>query len=305
MKVLFAGASGTLGRALLPQLLESGHEVIALTRNTTAAERLRATGVEPVVADVLDREALLGALGGRRADAVLHELTALSSAPTSYRSMQATNVLRTTGTAHLIEAARRMGATRFVTQSIVFGYGYGPRPGVLDESAAFGRPDGTPVDPTLAALAENESAVLGAEGLEGIALRYGLFYGRDADTVRRMLHRRMLPVGPSSGSIPLIHHDDAAAATVAALERGEPGSAYNIADDDPGQSWRSYLEAAAAAFDTPRPLRWPAGLLRAMAPYAARLMLDLDLRVSTSRARRELGWTPRYASASEGWRAAL
>jgi nucleoside-diphosphate-sugar epimerase len=303
MKVLFAGASGTLGRALLPQLLAAGHEVIALTRGDAAAERLRAAGADPIVADVLDRDALLGALRDRRADAVLHELTALATAPTRYASMHATNVLRTTGTAHLLDAARELGATRFVTQSIVFGYGYGARPGVLDESAPFGEPDGTGADETLAALAENEGRVLGADGIEGVALRYGLFYGLDAGTVRTMLRRRMLPVGRSEGAIPLIHHEDAAAATVAALERGTPGTAYNIADDDPDQSWRGYLSAAATAFGLPRPMRWPGPLLRLAAPYAARLMLDLDLRVSTERAHRDLGWAPRYPSAREGWRA--
>src|SRR5690606_12671072 len=162
-----------------------------------------AAGAEPVVADVLDRNGLLDALRGLRADAVLHELTALASAPMGYRSMHATNVLRTTGTAHLLDAARQLGARRFVTQSIVFGYGYGRSEGTVDETAPFGVPDGTGVDATLLALAENERAVREADGIERIALRYGLVYGLDADSVRRMRRRRMLPVTDSTGSVPI------------------------------------------------------------------------------------------------------
>jgi nucleoside-diphosphate-sugar epimerase len=301
VKVLFAGASGTLGRALVPALIDAGHEVIGLTRHPLAAERLRALGVRPIVTDVLDRGSLLPAVRELRADAVLHQLTALASAPTHHRSMHATNVLRTEGTRNLVDAARQVGAHRIVTQSIVFGYGFGRHPGTLDERAAFGVPRGDATDETIEALAENERMVRHAENVEGVALRYGLFYGRDADTVRRMLRRRMLPV-TSGGAVPLIHHDDAAAATVAALERGEPGAAYNIADDDGSQTWRGYLTDAAAAFGLPRPLTVPAPVLRVAVPYAARIMADLDLRVSSERAHRELGWTPRYPSAREGWR---
>jgi nucleoside-diphosphate-sugar epimerase len=303
MKILFAGASGTLGRALVPMLVDAGHQVLGVTRDEGAARRLAGMGVEPIVADVLDRDALLTAVRGRRADAVLHELTALRTAPTRDRSMHATNLLRTVGTRHLVDAARELGARRFVTQSIVFGYGFGSIPGIVDESAPFGVPGPHDAVETVQALAENERLTLGTDGVDGVALRYGLFYGRDADTVRRMLRRRMLPVASHGGALPLIHHDDAAASTVAALERGEPGTAYNVADDDPSQSWRGYVTEAAEVFGLPRPLRVPAALLRVVAPYAARLMTSLDLRVSSERAHRDLAWTPRYPSAREGWRA--
>ncbi len=303
MKVLFAGASGTLGRALVPQLIDAGHEVIGLTRHPLSAERLRALGVRPIVTDVLDRGSVLPAVRGIRADAVIHQLTALGSPPTHHRSMHATNVLRTEGTRTLVDVARQVEARRFVTQSIVFGYGFGRHPGILDERAAFGVPAGDATDETVEALAENERIVRHIDGVEGIALRYGLFYGRDAATVRRMLQRRMLPVPIHGGSVPLVHHDDAAAATVAALERGEPGAAYNVADDDASQTWRSHFTAAATALGVPRPLAVPAEVLRVAVPYAARIMADLDLRVSSERAHRELGWTPRHPSAREGWRA--
>lgn len=295
MKVLFAGASGTLGLALVPQLLAAGHEVVSLSRSGQGP-----SGTQVVTADVLDRDALLGALDGLQADAVLHELTALRSAPTHYRSMRATNTLRITGTANLVEAAQLLGASRIVTQSIVFGYGYRTaRPTPVTESAPFAVPENAPVDAVHEALASTESQVRGAGG---IALRYGLFYGLDAPSVKAMLSRRMLPVTAFDGVIPMIHHEDAAAATVAALERGVAGSAYNIADDTP-VSWRRHIETAATALGSPRPLRVPQGLLRVVTPYAAELMTRLDLRVSTELAHRELGWTPRYPSVAEGWAA--
>src|SRR4051794_25098781 len=141
--------------------------------------------------------------------------------------MRATNELRTRGTAVLVEAARLVGATRMLTQSIVFGYGFErPHPGVLDESAPFGEPEGSAVDPVLAALVSTERQVREASGIEGIALRYGLFYGLDADQVRGFLRKRMLPVSRFEGAIPYLHHEDAASATVAALERGVAGRAY-------------------------------------------------------------------------------
>ncbi len=300
MRVVVAGASGTLGRALVPQLLAAGHEVLGITRSPQSADRLRGVGAEAVVADVLDRDALLRALAGQRADAVIHELTALSRPPLRFSGMTRTNQLRETGTGRLIEAARALGATRMLTQSIVFGYGFRRRqPVPLDESAPFGVPEGTRADPTIAALQSTESQVFDADGIDGVALRYGLFYGLDADTMAPMLRKRMLPVADHDGLIPFLHHEDAAAGTVAALERGVAGRAYNMADA--GSSWRHYAESAAQAFDAPAPLVLPKGLLRAAFPYAAQLMTTMDLRVSSDLARRELGWAPRYASVDEGW----
>ncbi|WP_345763275.1 NAD-dependent epimerase/dehydratase family protein [Diaminobutyricibacter sp. McL0608] len=302
MRVLLAGASGTLGRVLVPRLLAAGHQVIGITRSPQSAERLRGVGAEAIVADVLDRDALLRALDGQRADAVIHELTALRKPPLRFGGMTGTNQLRETGTARLIEAAGAVGATRMLTQSIVFGYGFRrPRPVPLDESAPFGEPEGSRADPTIAALRSTESQVFDAAGIEGIALRYGLFYGLDADVMAPMLRRRMLPVADHDGLIPFVHHEDAAAATVAALERGVAGRAYNVADA--GSSWRHYAEAAARAFSSPAPLVLPKGLLRAAFPYAAQLMTTMDLRVSSDLARRELAWTPRYASVEQGWAA--
>lgn len=301
MRVLLAGASGTLATALLPQLVEAGHTVLGIARSAASAARVRELGGEPVLADVLDRDHLLGALAGERADAVVHELTALRKPPIRYASMTQTNVLRTTGTENLVAAAGVVGARRVVTQSIVFGYGYRRRhPGPVDESVPFGRPEGLPTDPTTAALARNEELVRGAAGLEGVALRYGLFYGLDAEVVARSLRRRALPMSTGTGSVPFIHHVDAAAATVAALERGVAGAAYDVTDGT-RQTWAGYLEDASRVLGTPRPVRLPAWLLRAAAPYAAELMTRMDLEVTSAKTREELGWEPRFATTAEGW----
>jgi nucleoside-diphosphate-sugar epimerase len=240
---------------------------------------------------------------GHRADAVIHVLTALKNAPLFYGSMNDTNRLRQKGTENLIEAAHVVGARRMLTQSIVFGYGFRtPHPSVVDESAPFAVAEGTGVDPTLAALASTETQVRDGEGLDGIALRYGLFYGLDAAMIERMLRRRMLPVTSFDGRIPYVHHEDAASATVAALERGVAGRAYNVSGDN-GSSWRHAIEAAARAFGAPAPMVLPTALVRAAIPYAGELMTRLDLQVSSQLAKRELGWSPTYPTVDEGWKA--
>lgn len=196
MKVLLAGASGTLGRFLVPQLLAAGHEVIGTTRGARSADRLRRAGASAVVTDVLDRGALLAAVEGLTADAVVHELTSLTKAPARYGDMEPTNRLRVDGTRNLLEAARELGATRFVTQSMFLGYGFrelGREP--LTEDAPFAVPTGARTDPVLAALKSTEDQTLGAgPGIEGIALRYGLFYGGDTEIYADLLRKRRLPV---------------------------------------------------------------------------------------------------------------
>lgn len=302
MKVLLAGASGTLGRFLVPQLIAAGHDVIGLTRGAQGADRLTRAGATPVVADVLDRGVLLAAVDGLAADAVIHELTALTKAPARHRDMEPTNRLRVEGTRHLIEAARRLGATRFLTQSMFLGYGFrdlGREP--LTEDAPFAVPTGARTDPVLAAMKFTEDQVMGAApGIDGIALRYGLFYGGDIDVFAALLRKRRLPV-PSghSGTLALIHHRDAASATVAALERGVAGRAYNVVDDTPA-TWRELMEEIARTSRTPQPLVLPAGLIRLAAPYVGELMTRIDVRISNERARTELGWTPRFPGYREG-----
>lgn len=300
MKVLLAGASGAIGIPLIRQLQAAGHEVVAIHRSPGSADALRGLAVEPVQVDVLDRPALLTALRGQRADAVISELTALKKPPMRHRDMAGTNRLRIEGTANLLAAAEQVGAGRMVSQSMVFGYGYqdfGPK--VFTENDPFGRPGEGGFTAHLEAMRSAEQQTLTSPVVEGIALRYGLFYGPGpaGDALVTGLRKRRLPVTSHSGVLPWLQIEDAAAATVAALERGVPGSAYNVADDEP-VSFADLMVAVAAAIGAPKPMVLPSWLLTPM-PYA-RTMMTGGLRVSSAKAKQELGWTPRFPSYREG-----
>jgi len=303
MRVLLAGASGAVGTPLTRQLIVAGHQVVGITRSQANAERLRTAGAEAVVADVMDRESLLAAVRDVRADAVMHQLTALGT--TKMReAMQGTNVLRTTGTAHLLAAARAVGAHRFLTQSIVFGYGYRDHgPHVITEDDPFAEPapgPPGPLGPAIAAMRSTEEQVFSADEMEGVALRYGLFYGQDSFTrmITNLVRKRRLPVPSSGGGFAnFIYLEDAAAATVAALEKGRPGQAYNIVDDEPVR-WADYLDALAAELGVRRPWRVPIWMLRPI-PYLHTIMTT-SMRVSNAKARRELGWAPTVSTYREG-----
>lgn len=300
MKVLLAGGTGAIGVPLVTRLLAAGDQVTGIVRSTAGTETLSRLGADTVRADVLDPGALLGAVNGHRYDAVIHELTALKKPPARYRDMSATNLLRTSGTTNLLQAAHLVGATRFVTQSIVFGYGYRDYgDSVLTEDDPFGEPDDGPLAETLAAMKSAEDQVFADPDIEGVALRYGLFYGADITTTTSMLRRRMLPVANSDSRLAMIHHDDAASATVAALHQGGADTAYNIVDDTP-VTWRRYVEAIANAVNAPRPMVVPGWLLRAVAPYAGLFMTRLNMTVSNVRARQDLDWSPSYPCYLDG-----
>jgi len=299
MKVVIAGATGVLGRPLVRRLVEAGHEVVGITRTGAGASALRSAGAEAVVVDVMQGDALLAAFEGQKADAVIHELTDLSKPPTKYADMAGTNALRTEGSAHLIALAQQLGATRFITQSIVFGYGYADRgETVLTEDSPFGVPQAKPTDAAIAAMASAESQAQSVPGITGIALRYGLFYGGDLADYELMLRKHSLPVTFSRGTLALIHHSDAATATVAALERGRAG-AYNIVDGRP-TTWRELIEGIAEARHAPKPMILPGWLVRLVAPYAGVMMTRVNYTVSNEKAKRELGWVPTYPSYREG-----
>lgn len=299
MRILLAGGTGLLGAPLMTALVAGGHHVTGIARNPAGAATLVDRGATPVLCDVLDRDGLLRAVTGLHADAVINELTSLKKAPARFSGMRATNRLRIDGTANLVEAAASIGASRFLTQSIVFGYGYvdhGSRR--LAEDEPFGTIRGDETDEPIAAMVSTEQQAFATGG--GIALRYGLFYGGDIADIARMLGRRSLPVPRTwRGSIPMIHHRDAATATVAALHRGIPGQAYNLADDG-DTSWSDYVRTVAAVTGAPTPLAIPDAAVRAVAPYAGELMTRVNLRVSTERARTQLGWAPRYPTIAEG-----
>lgn len=297
MKVLLAGASGALGIPLTRGLIAQGHQVIGLTRSRGGADRIAALGAAPVVADALERDSLLRAVAGLSADAVIHELTALRKPPLRHRGMTLTDRLRSEGTTNLLAAAEALGAKRFVTQSIIFGYGYydhGDR--VLTEQSPFGEPAGNASDPHLAAMRSAEQQAVTAT--EGIALRYGLLYGGDAAHMRALLASRRVPVA-TGGVLGWVHHSDAAAATVAALEHGQAGQAYNIVDDLPA-TWQDVITAMAAVFGAPPPRHAPRWLLRLAAPYVASFAVDASMRVSNAKAKTELGWGPAFPTYHEG-----
>jgi len=296
MKVVLAGATGALGHPLTQALQAAGHDVVGVTRTAMGAERLQGWGAGSITADVMDRDALLRAVDGRRADAVISELTALKKTPLRHRDMDATNALRVTGTTHLLEAAQAMGASRFLTQSIVFGYGYRDHGGApLTETAPFGVPAGDAFDAHLAAMVSTEQQAFAADGIDGVALRYGLFYGGDLAEVVARLRKRALPVSRTGGVLPFVHHDDAAAATVAALQHARRGEAYNVVDDHPVR-FAELLTGIARGHHAPVPLALPGGLLRMLAPYGGAVMTKVSMHVSNTKAATELGWRPQYPS---------
>jgi nucleoside-diphosphate-sugar epimerase len=300
MRVLLAGASGAIGIPLIKRLHAAGHDVVAITRSP---DRLRGLDVEPVVADVMDRSALLTALRGVRADAVLHELTALSKIPVRHSGMAQTNLLRTTGSAHLVEAAHEVGAYRFLTQSIVFGYGYRDHGAkVITEDDRFGDPGTGPTAAHIRAMVAAERAA-SSDGLEGVALRYGLFYGPGKPTagMLAMVRKRRFPVIAGGGGYSAwVDLDDAAAATVAALEKGRAGAAYNIVDGTP-VTWGDFVDEAARLLGAKKPMRLPGWLVNAVSPYAYSAMTT-SMRVSNARAVEELGWTPEVPDYRAGLR---
>ncbi|HEY5229758.1 MAG TPA: NAD(P)-dependent oxidoreductase, partial [Galbitalea sp.] len=292
MRVVLAGATGAIGRYLVPQLLAANHEVIGITRNEGS---LAGSGAREIVADVLDRPALLAALDGVKADAVIHQLTALSKAPASARDMRETNRLRTEGTSALIAAARRLGAKKFVAASFFGGYGlldHGREPVI--ESTPFGELDGRG-DAVQTALLSLEQQV---HAFGGVCLRFGLFYDGAVSAVSSV--SAVSPVSATwNGVLPMLHVSDAAAATVRALAKYKPGAIYNIADDQPvTYRDREIARAAAAGLRAPREL--PDAVLRLGAPFGGLLLTRTSIVLSTARAATELGWTPEYPSLSKG-----
>ncbi len=310
MRIFIAGASGAVGKPLVRQLVAAGHEVTGMTRTPGKAAALRELGAVPVVADALDRDAVMAAVAEARPDVVVHQLTAIG--PMSTRNLDAafvpTNRLRREGTDNLIAAARAAGARRFVGQSFApWSYKREGGPAKAEDDPLETDPP-KHVEQTLAAIRHLEAAVTGAQGLEGIVLRYGGFYGpgtgiaRDGDMAEMIVKGRFPVVGDGSGVWSLIHIEDAAAATVAAIERGHPGSIYNVADDEPAPV-REWLPALAEALGGRRPRHLPGFLGRLLLGQAGYAMMTSLRGVSNAKAKRELGWTPAYPSWRQGFAA--
>jgi 2-alkyl-3-oxoalkanoate reductase len=310
VRVFVAGASGAIGRPLVRKLVAAGHEVTGTTRADARTQEIRAAGARAAVVDALDREALLEAMAEAAPEAVVHQLTALPQRM-SFRSEElyaGTNRLRTEGTRNLIDGARDAGARRFVSQSIAFAYpSEGARVKTEDDPIFADAPE--PFGSGVRALHEMESAVLGAEGIEGLVLRYGFFYGPgthygEGGYVLEDVRRRRLPiVGRGTGTFSFIHVDDAADATLAAIERGAPGI-YNITDDEPAplSEWAPVLAAAAGARP---PLRVPVWLARLVAGRQVATWATELRGASNEKAKRQLGWTPGHPSWRTGFAESL
>lgn len=306
MRVFVAGATGVIGRALVPKLMAAGHEVTGMTRSDERAAALRNAGAGAVVADALDADAVQRALADSRPEVVVHQLTSLPASPDfkDEDSFEPTNRLRSEGTRILVDAALAAGARRMVAQSIAFQY----EPAgdwVKGEDAESMRGTGG-FGSVMRAIGDLERAVTGTKGLEGLVLRYGFFYGPGssyaadgamADEVRK---RRFPIVGKGTGVFSFVHVDDAADATVAAVERGAPG-VYNISDDEPAPM-REWLPRYAEALGAKKPMRIPAFVARLAAGRQA-VAFATDMRgASNAKAKRELGWTPGRPSWRAGFR---
>jgi 2-alkyl-3-oxoalkanoate reductase len=308
MKVFVAGAGGALGRQLVPMLVARGHEVTGTTTSQAKAELIRSLGAEPVVLDVLDARAVREAVLDASPDVVAHEATALSGSIDLRhfdRDFAETNRLRTQGTDNLLAAALASGATRFVAQSFAGWPAARNGSPVKSEDAAFD-PDPAPqFKGALDAIRHLESVVTGAEGIDGVALRYGGFYGPGTSLSRHgehteLIRKRRFPiVGDGSGIWSFIHIEDAAAATVQAIEHGRRG-VYNVVDDEPARV-SEWLPAAAKAAGGKPPRHVPLWLGRILGGNGVVIMMTEVRGASNEKAKSELGWQPRHPTWRSGF----
>ncbi len=303
MRILVAGATGAVGLKLVPQLIAAGHTVVGTTRTAAKAENIKRMGAESAIADGLDAAAIRGVVIAAKPDVVIDQMTDLAAVTDLRhfdRAFATTNRLRTEGTDFLLAAAREAGVKRFIAQSFC-GWTYGRSGGPVKTEA-----DALDTDPpeelrrTLEALEHLEGTVTGSADPEGIVLRYGSFYGPDTGMLSRamidQLHRRRVPlIGGGGGRWSFIHVDDAASATVAAIERGKPGNIYNVVDDEPAEV-SEWLPALAALVGARPPIRVPAWLGGLFAGAHLVSMMTEVRAGSNAKAKQELGWRPAHPS---------
>ena len=308
MRIFVAGATGVIGGRIVPMLVGAGHEVVGMTTSKATARQVEAMGAGAAVADGLDADAVMTAVLEARPEVVVHQMTALKAFTDIRRFDQAfavTNRLRTEGTDHLLAAARTAGARRFVAQSFA-GWPFARTGGPVkseeaeldpDPPAAFRR--------TLDAIRHVETATLSAGEIEGIVLRYGGLYGHGTSmdeggwAVEAVRRRRFPLVGEAGGVWSFVHADDAATATLLAIEGGAPGI-YHVVDDDPAPV-SEWLPALAEAIGARPPRRVPAWVGRLVAGEHG-LVLMTDVRgASNAKTKRDLGWRPRFPSWRDGF----
>jgi 2-alkyl-3-oxoalkanoate reductase len=302
MKVLVIGATGAIGTPLVSQLVERGHDVVGTSRTEKRAETLRELGAEPAVLDLLDRDAVRRLVLATKPDAIAHQATALADGVDFKRfreSLEPTNRLRTEGTDNLLAAAEEAGVERIIAQSYApWRYARVGGPVKTEQDPVDGNPPEA-VRTTLDAIEHVEAAVLRAGGT---VLRYGSFYGAPVDPLRDAVRARKAPIVGDGGAVwSLVHVEDAAEATVKAIERGAPGI-YNICDDDPAPV-REWLPALAETVGGRRPRHMPGILGRLLLGPAGYAMMTSIRGASNAKAKRELGWTPAYPSWRQGFAA--
>ena len=307
MRVFVAGATGAIGRQLVPRLVDAGHEVYGMTRSESKQAMLYELGAVPVVADALDPDQVAEAVGRSRPEVIVHQLTAIPEALDMRhpdRAFELTNRLRTEGTDHLLSAGQAVGVRRFVAQSNIAAYA---------RTGAAVKSEEDPVDASLtgvmranvAAIGHLEEAVLGASWTEGIVLRYGWFYGpgtsmAPGEESYELVRKRKFPlVGDGGGVWSFIHVADAADATVSAIEHGSRGI-YNVVDDDPA-AVAEWLPALAERLGAKKPMRVPRFIGRLFAgEFGVVLMTELR-GASNAKAKRELAWRPAHPSWRDGF----
>ncbi len=308
MRIFVAGATGAIGRQLVPRLVAAGHEVHGMTRSESKQAMLSELGAVPVVADALDLDQVAEAVGRARPEVIVHQLTALADVDMRHleRDFALTNRLRTEATDYLLSAGQAVAARRFVAQGIC-GFGAYARTGGPVKS------EEDPLDPTppremrtnLAAIRHLEQAVVGARWTEGIVLRYGAFYGPGTSMAAgeesfEMVRKRRFPVvGDGGGVWSFIHVADAAEATVAAIEHGSRG-VYNVADDDPAPV-KEWLPALAQTLGAKQPMRVPRFIGRLFAGEAGVVMMTELRGASNEKAKRELQWCPAHPTWRHGF----
>ena len=310
MRIFVAGASGAIGRALVSQLRAAGHDVVGMTRSADRAAQIEAQGARAVVCDAFDGDGVMRAVADARAEVVVNELTDIPKAlnPRKFEEQFATNDrLRVEGTGNLVRAAEAAGARRVISQSIAFAYR--PGDGLRAEDDPLFTDAADPWGSSVGAVRSLEEQTLGSGSVEGVVLRYGYFYGpgtayaSDGATAA-MVRKRGFPVVAGGTAVySFIHVDDAAAATVAALDRGAPG-AYNVVDDEPAPIGE-WLPEYAAALGARPPRTLPRFLVRLGAGSFGLYMLTGLQGATNEKAKRELGWAPRWASWRQGFREAL
>jgi nucleoside-diphosphate-sugar epimerase len=305
MRVFVAGATGAIGKQLVPRLVKAGHEVHGMTRNASKRAVLEELGAVPVVADALDPDQVAEAVGRAKPDVIAHQLTAIGTLDMRHfdQAFALTNRLRTEGTDYLLSAGQAVGVRRFVAQSYFAAYA---RIGaaVKSEDDPFDQAPAREMRETIGAIRHVEAAVLGAQWTEGIVLRYGAFYGPGtsmapgAEQLELVSKRKFPLVGDGGGVWSFIHVGDAADATVAAIEHGSRG-VYNVVDDDPAPV-AEWLPALAQQLDAKKPMHVPRFIGRLFAGETGVMMMTELRGASNAKAKRELAWRPAHPSWREG-----